>query len=1053
MTQYITGRDPLAASWPIKCTATKIETNPTGYTSTGGTAPAILNDSLDTTYVGEANINQYFRVTCAPFTLPVGARIFSCFGTARARLQSGNTRYKDFLTIVGDHSAAKAARKEIPSTDVHHSLSSGFLNFNSASTSRNSQGQLLSQTDLQKGMYVLFGLNTVYGSLSQGAQIAEAYLNYQYDLPPTATFTNPVASGTINDTAAPRFEWDYFDDFHSQIKFQLQVLDNASNIIHDSGVVSSSDTSYQLPINLANGNYTARIKVYQWWGLGGNDFGSLNWSTVAFTVNVLTLGSPRLSIVDVPDSKEFLRVLCYPDINLLDFDTSTVDRGPATWIANATGLTVNGAVTTPVRDGLQALQVTMTATSGSVGSRQRTYAGNRYSANNILYTDDIGGQVFNAVAYVNPLALAGRTAQMGIVFRNVAGNQLSELFGPVTTLATNAYTAIAKAGAIAPAGTAYVQVRINIGSATIGDVLYIDDVGLWHGGGAVRHNLSTNPNAETSTANWATQGSNPPTLTRDTSKFHSGTASFKLAYSGSNTFGDGMRQDLTGLVVGKEYTVGADVWIDPGGVAACIIGAGLGFSKSSTLFGAWDRIIFTFTATATTHSFVVSTEGLNGNPDTYNMWVDNILVEQASFADTYFDGSTAGAAWDGTANLSTSTLTSTMQTWSRGGFFEFTPNRLRYADSTFDDDSYLWIPSPSFPTTILAADSTQQFHGTRSLKLTPASGTNVTVRTILGTNYYLAGDLLATSLNAGFAAVRCTAGGKTMRMYFNFYKSDFTASSTPSNFFSGTTVANSWAYLIGTISMPSDATYFTVEIEIQGLPTTADSAWIDAVSVFDSAYENITNPTYYAGYYSTNDTDQSPTLLVEYLDSDRTDWRTLQSLTVGIADESFIFDDYTIRNGITRQYRATLLQNEHGVSVDSNPSSSTPATSKSFKGVWISSDSDPGGTSYNFPWDGKDRSETLDAGGTLVPVEGREFPLAQFGTQSDASVQLGVWLESAADKAAMLNFARNKSQVIYRDGRGRSYRGIMGKVTIADIRGAAQLQLASFTLQPSGDQP
>src|SRR6266576_122618 len=229
MGTIITGRDPAAATWLLQSKVSATPLGPSGYTVTGGTAIAVLGDGSDATYVAETNCNNYFRANCAPFVLPAGARLFYIASYVRARLTAGNTKNKDFVIMFGDHSNPKVVRTDRGAADVHVQLTSSLQSYGSKSVLTNSLGKIYGQNDIQKGIYVFFGLNTVYGNLANGAVIAEAYMRYQYDLPPSATIVSPTPGGTVNDSASPVITWDYTDDFQPQAKYQLSIVDNATS--------------------------------------------------------------------------------------------------------------------------------------------------------------------------------------------------------------------------------------------------------------------------------------------------------------------------------------------------------------------------------------------------------------------------------------------------------------------------------------------------------------------------------------------------------------------------------------------------------------------------------------------------------------------------------------------------------------------------------------------------------------------------------------------------------------------------------------------------------
>lgn len=464
MGTFITGPDPSQAVWPVIERATGASvTRPTGDAAVGGSYPTVLGDNSDTTYMQEKTANQYYRVKCAALALPANARITMVSAAARARLHSGNTAYKDFLVCFGDYS--KGYAWDAPGGTVHGALGTTFRTYTSASKYLNSAGKLFTQNDINKGIFAVAGLNTVYGSKpsANGADISDMWIRYAYDLPPTATITSPTPSQTISNTAAPIITWDYSDDFQPQAKYRVTVF-NGSTLVYDSGLVTSSDTFHVMTSNLANGTYTVHVRVYQKWSLPvGGDFPAASDATQTFTVSLTSLGTPRLTATP---STEHVNLICYPDINLLSFDASTMDNGIISWISGWGANVTVAATGAPVSHGNLSLAVTLVGAGAFMAT----------STNEIAVTP---GQVLKGAVYINPLTLSGRTATLRIQWRDINAAQLSTTSGSATTLATNTWTQVPGANFTAPASAAYAQVEVVFGGYTNGDTLYVDDAGMW----------------------------------------------------------------------------------------------------------------------------------------------------------------------------------------------------------------------------------------------------------------------------------------------------------------------------------------------------------------------------------------------------------------------------------------------------------------------------------------------------------------------------------------------------------------------------------------------
>lgn len=862
MSTLITGPDPNAATWPLISypKPASVVTQPGGYSLTGGTLFAVLSDASDATYVNEKTASQYFRVPVQPITLPTGARMTTMSPYVRARLQASNTKYKDFVIYQGDHSTPGVAYKENPGSGAHVQLTSTVLPYSAPNKQVNSAGKAMTQADFQKGQYILFGLNTAYGAATAtfGAVITAAYMRYAYDLPPTATITSPAPSSTINDTAAPLIIWDFFDDFQPQAKYQVTILDTGTGLtVYDSGLVTSAETLHQVGTNLPNGSYQANLRVYQAWNRTDvyGDFPALELATTTFTVSVLHLGAPRFgSVGQVIEHNE---ISVYPDINLFDFDASTFDRSVLNYFTSTCTI---ARATSPVRDGTGSCAMTLTAASGYIGTFLGAYPCKP-------------GDSFKAAAYFNPLALTGRTGQVIIIWWDAAGSYLSEADGPVVTLTANTWNQVTLTGAVAPANAVSLQVLIKVASAASGNVIYVDNVGLW--------------------------------------------------------------------------------------------------------------------------------------------W-------------------TAG--------------TTVLPPWTRGGFYENTTNLLSYGDSSFEDDT-IWAADPALAGSVATVSAAQAIHGAASLNLTRSISGTGDIQALLGSGNYLPvtpGDRLVL-----VGSVRSSVA-RTVSFGLLWFKADFTASATTSSAgFSVTSVVNTWlTNNTGTaVTVPADAVYAVPYLRVAGATTTTETHYFDALSI----YPGTVFTGYESGYYP--DTDVAPVMLVEYSD-DGVLWKELDSIqvTAATAQGGLLVKDYTVRSGVTRYYRASMLETENGVALNSDISAVATAPGFTLDHVWLHAEADPAGSSYQFVWDGGGRSRTLGAKPTLTDVDGRSFPFSQFGIENNGQMPVSLHLDSLADIAALEALAAAKSQVIFRDQRGRSQRGVMGDVVFTDQVYGVQ-QVASFTLQYAGEQP
>jgi hypothetical protein len=264
---------------------------------------------------------------------------------------------------------------------------------------------------------------------------------------------------------------------------------------------------------------------------------------------------------------------------------------------------------------------------------------------------------------------------------------------------------------------------------------------------ATRTNLCTNPGFETNLTAWTAVGGNPPTLTRDTSRFRDGVASMRVAFNTAHAFTDNASYVISGLTVGGTYTCSAYIYMVTGsltGNVSCGI-SGLSFGSTCTTFDAWTRISVTFTASATSHTFFAYSNTYTAG-QFFN--VDDVLIEASSTLGTFFSGDTPSTpsltyAWTGTANASTSTaigLTVAKQVpgivgWNKarlmaglgGSMYQLDSNALPHAalpaaKYTHPSTAWSWSALSESPTEILAAGTAGAESSILSFKLDTSGG-------------------------------------------------------------------------------------------------------------------------------------------------------------------------------------------------------------------------------------------------------------------------------------------------------------------------------------------
>jgi len=179
------------------------------------------------------------------------------------------------------------------------------------------------------------------------------------------------------------------------------------------------------------------------------------------------------------------------------------------------------------------------------------------------------------------------------------------------------------------------------------------------GGVATITNLIQNPSAETNTVSVSAAGGGVA-LSRDVSQAFSGLASIKVVsdgtVSGSGTQHLTMSSSYPAGVYRGAYYIKGTAGVSVYGVLRAVNG-GVADTQTSPIIltGAWQRVevpSMTITGSATTQFSLMAR--LNAAVAT-TFWVDGAILIEGSTMPAYADGNTAGWAWSGTTNNSTST--------------------------------------------------------------------------------------------------------------------------------------------------------------------------------------------------------------------------------------------------------------------------------------------------------------------------------------------------------------------------------------------------------------
>jgi hypothetical protein len=261
-----------------------------------------------------------------------------------------------------------------------------------------------------------------------------------------------------------------------------------------------------------------------------------------------------------------------------------------------------------------------------------------------------------------------------------------------------------------------------------------------------------------------------------------------------------------------------------------------------------------------------------------------------------------------------------------------------------------------------------------------------------------------------------------------------------------TNASNNWAS-----SFPT-AAFVTIDIT-QATSIATENLYIDAVALHlasSSSYTAAQQLKWQPGQFPNSDI--APVLHFQYMDEGDTDWKSLADVSLvgedGIFENILATVDFELKASTTRSYRAFIDMTQNGV-YQASPFGAVATAEIALLRSWLHARADPAGTIHQFQYDGNGRSETVDVSSSSVAVEGREYPFAEFDNQNDKSVAVAFSMPDQADRDALMAIAKSRSEVVFRDQRGRGVAGIIGKVAFTDTVWG---QTASFTITATGQQ-
>lgn len=190
---------------------------------------------------------------------------------------------------------------------------------------------------------------------------------------------------------------------------------------------------------------------------------------------------------------------------------------------------------------------------------------------------------------------------------------------------------------------------------------------------------------------------------------------------------------------------------------------------------------------------------------------------------------------------------------------------------------------------------------------------------------------------------------------------------------------------------------------------------------------------------------------VEYYDPSEIDaeWHELATKEIDPLSPTVLFEDWDAASGKERRYRARVFREYDAITYISATSEESSAVLQ-LKNIWISGTGGENG--YNFRFDGLPRTEAPDSMATSNYYSGRQWPQIEIGEQRALIITVQFLLSSTADGEAWDRLVEMNKIIIFRDQRGRSYRGLITNVQGVDEQWGSDGRTISFDLLVGGDQ-
>ena len=617
------------------------------WSITGGSAnvPAALNDYSDSTYVTSSSWGSFSSVVIpmAAYTLPAGEHPTSITPRIRVRRPTGSggsivvaVRPAQLGGLpINRLTGATAGQEQFalyPWRSVVIPTNSGATAFTTYTAPTMPVTDTL-VTHWEVAVYFSQGART--------CSIVEVYLDVVST--PLGTVTLTLPNDPVVDTTRPAIAGTVTDPEGEGVRMVRYLYDAATYgapgfdpwTDYANAVEGWTDTTsaeqYNGTTDLIDGT-TYRVYAWPYYGLGCTAA-----VTRTFTMDLSQPIAPTVQASwDPVNARSVIGVAGHA--NVLTTQQASMEASGTTGFTVGTNCSL-ARTTTQAKSGVASLQVTATAAA--------TF--NVRVAPSGTYTDWV--PVIETTAYTftasGRSAVTARAVTLGLAWYNAAGTLISTTTGPSTNDATGSWTTLSLI-ATAPTTAVYVVPIVTWDTAAASEVHYVDELALYPGTAATTVNLLADPfsSFETGTTQF-NSGFSSATISVSAVRAQHGVNSVLCTW-GSGTGGNLAVANFYGLTPGQTYTLSLYAYVVSG--AAVTIGAPFGgptfvatpagTTAVTSGTGSWQRLGYTFTATAGNHVMGISAGA--GNLTGQSAHIDSVQLEVGTAATAF---GVAAAAW------------------------------------------------------------------------------------------------------------------------------------------------------------------------------------------------------------------------------------------------------------------------------------------------------------------------------------------------------------------------------------------------------------------------